>query len=93
MKVLIIDNNIDPETWGATDLRLFAEATPGPWHFFTAEEAATVEAFVDRLIPPDPHTPGDQGATFAGLLHVPAGETFTRTPQTGVVTPSTPGNN
>jgi gluconate 2-dehydrogenase gamma chain len=30
----------------------------GPWRYFTAEEAATVEALVDRLIPPDPQTPG-----------------------------------
>ncbi|MGB7101131.1 MAG: gluconate 2-dehydrogenase subunit 3 family protein [Xanthobacteraceae bacterium] len=28
------------------------------WHYFTPREAATVEAFVDRLIPPDPQTPG-----------------------------------
>jgi gluconate 2-dehydrogenase gamma chain len=28
-------------------------ARPGPWVFFTAEEAATVEALVDRLIPHD----------------------------------------
>ena len=28
------------------------------WHYFTLKEAATVEAFVDRLIPPDPQTPG-----------------------------------
>ena len=28
------------------------------WHYFTPKEAATVEAFVDRLIPPDPQTPG-----------------------------------
>jgi gluconate 2-dehydrogenase gamma chain len=32
--------------------------TPGGWHYFTANEAAAVEAFVDRLIPPDPQTPG-----------------------------------
>jgi gluconate 2-dehydrogenase gamma chain len=32
--------------------------TPGGWHYFTAQEATTVEAFVDRLIPPDPETPG-----------------------------------
>jgi gluconate 2-dehydrogenase gamma chain len=31
---------------------------PGPWEFFTPEEAAAVEALVDRLIPPDPETPG-----------------------------------
>ena len=32
--------------------------TPGGWLYFTPREAATVEAFVDRLIPPDPQTPG-----------------------------------
>jgi gluconate 2-dehydrogenase gamma chain len=31
---------------------------PGPWEFFTAEEGAAIEALVDRLIPPDPETPG-----------------------------------
>jgi hypothetical protein len=31
----------------------------------------------------DPHTPGDQGTTFKGGTHVPAGETFSRNPQTG----------
>ncbi len=33
-------------------------AMPGGWHYFTPQEAKTVEAFVDRLIPPDPQTPG-----------------------------------
>jgi gluconate 2-dehydrogenase gamma chain len=33
-------------------------AIPGPWLYFTPEEAASVEALVDRLIPPDPETPG-----------------------------------
>lgn len=32
--------------------------TPGGWYFFTPQEAAAVEAFVDRLIPADPETPG-----------------------------------
>ena len=31
----------------------------------------------------DAHTPGDQGPTFAGRSHVPAGETFSRAPTTG----------
>jgi gluconate 2-dehydrogenase gamma chain len=31
---------------------------PGGWKYFTPQEAATVEAVVDRLIPPDPQTPG-----------------------------------
>ncbi len=41
----------------------------------------------------DPHTPGDQGPTFAGRAHVPAGETFSRNPQTGPQLPTVPGNN
>jgi gluconate 2-dehydrogenase gamma chain len=35
-----------------------AAATPDGWKYFTPQEAATVEAVVDRLIPPDPETPG-----------------------------------
>jgi gluconate 2-dehydrogenase gamma chain len=35
-----------------------AAVTPGGWLYFSPREAATVEAFVDRLIPPDPETPG-----------------------------------
>jgi gluconate 2-dehydrogenase gamma chain len=35
-----------------------AIVTPQGWHFLTPQEAATVEAFVDRLIPPDSETPG-----------------------------------
>jgi hypothetical protein len=31
----------------------------------------------------DAHTPGNQGPTFTGRAHVPAGETFTRSPSTG----------
>jgi gluconate 2-dehydrogenase gamma chain len=31
---------------------------PGPWQYFTADEAAAVEALVDRLIPADDLTPG-----------------------------------
>ncbi len=39
--------------------------TPDGWHYFTPQEAATVEAFVDRLIPPDPETPGGKEAGCA----------------------------
>jgi gluconate 2-dehydrogenase gamma chain len=35
-----------------------ATVTPGGWHYFTPPEGATVEAIVDRFIPPDPETPG-----------------------------------
>lgn len=37
----------------------------GPWMFFTPDEAATVEAAVDRLIPPDERGPGGKDAGCA----------------------------
>jgi hypothetical protein len=40
----------------------------------------------------DPHTPGDQGPTFKGRTHVPAGETFSRNPQTGPQLQYNPSN-
>ncbi len=43
------------------------QVLPGPWQFFTAEEGAAVEALVDRLIPPDPETPGGKDAGVAVL--------------------------
>ena len=42
--------------------------TPGGWHYFTPKEAATVEAFVDRLIPPDPQTPGGKDSGCAVFI-------------------------
>jgi gluconate 2-dehydrogenase gamma chain len=41
---------------------------PGPWEFFTTEEALLVEAAVDRLIPPDPKTPGGKDAGCAVFI-------------------------
>jgi hypothetical protein len=41
-----------------------------------------------RKLALDPHTPGNQGPTFRGRARVPAGETFTRSPQTGPQLPS-----
>src|SRR6202030_163177 len=41
---------------------------PGPWTYFTAEEGAAVEALVDRLIPPDPETPGGKDAGCAVFI-------------------------
>jgi gluconate 2-dehydrogenase gamma chain len=38
---------------------------PGPWMFFTADEAALIEAAVDRLIPPDNRGPGGKDAGCA----------------------------
>lgn len=40
----------------------------GPWHFFTLDEGAAVEALVDRLIPPDPDTPGGKDAGCAVFI-------------------------
>ncbi len=37
-------------------------ARPGPWLYFTADEASAVEAIADRLIPPDPQTVGGKDA-------------------------------
>lgn len=35
---------------------------PGPWQFFTPEELPAMEALADRIIPPDPDTPGGKDA-------------------------------
>jgi gluconate 2-dehydrogenase gamma chain len=45
-----------------------ARVTPDGWHFFTAQEAAAVEAFVDRLIPPDSETPGGKDCGCAVFI-------------------------
>jgi len=45
-----------------------------------------------RNLAVDPHTPGNQGPTFAGRAHVPAGETFTRAPITGPQLAPNPSN-
>src|SRR5246127_3821154 len=39
--------------------------TPGGWHYFTSAEASAVEAIADRIIPPDPETPGGKDAGCA----------------------------
>jgi len=41
---------------------------PGPWLFFTADEAAAVEALVDRLIPADELTPGGKDVGCAVFI-------------------------
>jgi virulence factor Mce-like protein len=45
-----------------------------------------------RDLDTDAHTPGDQGTTFAGKAHVPAGETFSRNPTIGPQVPYNPTN-
>ena len=42
-----------------------AAAAPGPWLFFTGEEGRMVEALADRIIPPDPETPGGKDSGSA----------------------------
>lgn len=37
-------------------------AKPGPWAFFAEAEAAVLGAIADRIIPPDPQTPGGKDA-------------------------------
>src|ERR1700733_8427074 len=43
-------------------------ASAGSWQYFTADEAGMVEALVDRLIPPDPETPGGKDAGCAVFI-------------------------
>ena len=45
-----------------------AVVTADGWRFFTPQEAATVEAIVDRLIPPDPETPGGKDCGCAVFI-------------------------
>jgi gluconate 2-dehydrogenase gamma chain len=40
-------------------------ARPGPWAFFTGDEARAMEAVADCIIPPDPQTPGGKDAGCA----------------------------
>jgi gluconate 2-dehydrogenase gamma chain len=44
------------------------DAGIGGWHYSTAQEGAAVEALVDRLIPPDPETPGGKDAGCAVFI-------------------------
>ncbi len=44
------------------------DETSKAWKFFTAPEAAAVEAIADRLIPPDPQTPGGKDAGCAVFI-------------------------
>ena len=41
---------------------------PGPWHFFTGDEARAMEAIADRIIPADAETPGGSDAGCAVYL-------------------------
>jgi len=41
---------------------------PAGWSYFSAAEATTVEALADRIIPPDPQTPGGKEAGCAVFI-------------------------
>jgi gluconate 2-dehydrogenase gamma chain len=43
-------------------------ADDGTWRYFTADEGRALEALVDRLIPPDPETPGGKDAGCAVFI-------------------------
>jgi gluconate 2-dehydrogenase gamma chain len=45
-----------------------ADTSSDSWKFFTAAEAAAIEAIADRLIPPDPQTPGGKDAGCAVFI-------------------------
>jgi gluconate 2-dehydrogenase gamma chain len=54
--------------WEAGTATPPAVVLAGPWKFFTADEAAVVEAMVDRLIPPDNRGPGGRDAGCAVFI-------------------------
>jgi gluconate 2-dehydrogenase gamma chain len=41
---------------------------PGPWLFFSGAEGRAMEAIADRIIPPDPETPGGKDAGCAVFI-------------------------
>ncbi len=41
---------------------------PGPWTYFTGPEGTAIEAIADRIIPPDPKTPGGKDAGCAVFI-------------------------
>ena len=54
--------------WEPNDTTPPIPVRPGPWLYFTADEAAAVEAIVDRLIPPDESGPGGKDAGCAVFI-------------------------
>jgi gluconate 2-dehydrogenase gamma chain len=54
--------------WKAGSADPPAAITPDGWKYFTPQEAAAVEAFVDRLIPPDPQPPGGKDCGCAVFI-------------------------
>ena len=54
--------------WQPSDTTPPVPVRPGPWLYFTADEAAAVEAIVDRLIPADESGPGGKDAGCAVFI-------------------------
>ncbi len=54
--------------WEPSSANPPAMVRPGPWMFFTADEAAFIEAACDRLIPPDERGPGGKDAGCAVFI-------------------------
>ncbi len=54
--------------WGPNSGNPPPPARPGPWLYFTADESRAVEALADRIIPPDPQTPGGKDSGCAVYL-------------------------
>jgi gluconate 2-dehydrogenase gamma chain len=54
--------------WEPSDTSPPIPVLPGPWCYFTAGEAAAVEAIADRLIPPDDSGPGGKEAGCAVFI-------------------------
>jgi gluconate 2-dehydrogenase gamma chain len=54
--------------WEPSETQPPTPIRPGPWLFFTADEALSVEAIVDRLVPPDASGPGGKDAGCAVFI-------------------------
>jgi gluconate 2-dehydrogenase gamma chain len=54
--------------WEPSDTAPPVPVRPGPWLYFTADEAAAVEAIADRLIPADASGPGGKDAGCAVFI-------------------------
>jgi gluconate 2-dehydrogenase gamma chain len=54
--------------WEPSETQPPIPVRPGPWLYFTADEAAAVEAIVDRLIPPDRSGSGGKDAGCAVFI-------------------------
>jgi virulence factor Mce-like protein len=70
-------------TTGAADCETGQRGFPKKLNYYDPQQ---------RNFGADVHTPGNQGPTFAGRTQVPKGETFTRSPTTGPLPASVPGN-